>query len=142
MQTTYNFILKKDFFFYSESLETYNIHEQYFSCLYGLCRVRRGYSWNGCTGAPDFKETFLASAVHDALYQYGKKNGVKRKDADETFLKALQYSNFKSYNANYLGSVKFKRILIEKLLNLFDLLNIDIAKVYYFAVRIFGFLFY
>lgn len=37
-----------------------------------LLRVRHGYAWDGCTWAPDFAGTRLASCLHDAVYQFAE----------------------------------------------------------------------
>ena len=36
----------------------------------GCIMISKGYSWNGCNFVPDFKGTYYASLIHDALYQY------------------------------------------------------------------------
>lgn len=91
----------------------------------GSMTVPHGYSWDGCSpkikifgkifGTPDGKigrlglpKTYLASLLHDALYQYKKEICVTRKQADLAFLEELEIANFKY------------------------------AKLYYRAVRIFG----
>jgi hypothetical protein len=35
----------------------------------GMLVIKRGYAWDGATGAPDFKVVMRGSLVHDALYQ-------------------------------------------------------------------------
>lgn len=35
----------------------------------GVLMIYRGYSWDGCTNAPDTDSNMLAGLVHDALYQ-------------------------------------------------------------------------
>ena len=35
-------------------------------------RVRAGYAWDGCTGAPDLPGTRQASCLHDAVYQFAE----------------------------------------------------------------------
>lgn len=78
----------------------------------GLIEVEPHYAWNGCSpkfnlldftlGTPDGKLdlntgkplTYYASKVHDVLYQFKGLHGVKRKEADDLFLKMLQDSGF------------------------------------------------
>lgn len=85
--------------------------------------IPKGYSWDGCSpkikfygnfiGTPDFGDkTHDASLVHDALYQYAGKHGLTRRRCDDIFLHLMEKNNFK------------------------------LAKVYYYAVRTFGWLFW
>ena len=39
-------------------------------------RVRAGYAWDGCTGAPDLAGTRQASCLHDAVYQFAEAIGA------------------------------------------------------------------
>lgn len=39
-------------------------------------RVRAGYAWDGCTGAPDLPGTRQASCLHDAIYQFAEAIGA------------------------------------------------------------------
>jgi len=93
---------------------------------------KNGYAWDGCSpkvkiwdiylGTPeavlDFatgqSKTYYASLVHDVFYQFSRqiKERVKRKDVDREFYKILRISRFR------------------------------LAKVYYFAVRLFGWVFW
>jgi hypothetical protein len=66
----------------------------------GEITIPAGYKWNGCTLAPDFKKTYYASLVHDALYQY--KCG--RKLADKVFYKMLKEEGFKLAWIYYAGT--------------------------------------
>lgn len=80
----------------------------------GRVTVTRGYAWNGCSpkmvfldlliGTPDgavYKPTgrpkaYFASLVHDALYQFlGKDSPIKRRQADDAFLRLLAASEFR-----------------------------------------------
>ena len=141
-KSTYRFTLAKDFTFYSPHLESEHIIEPYFTCIYGVCVVPKGYSWNGCNDAPDFVQTYLASALHDALYQYGKKNGLKRSACDKTFLDVMVANHFTNELAMPLTKNKFNLTCINYVLRFFELLNVKVAKVYYFSVRLFGWIYY
>ena len=37
-----------------------------------LLIVREGYSWDGCSLAPDARGTYWASCLHDAIYQFSE----------------------------------------------------------------------
>ena len=74
----------------------------------GNIRITKGYSWDGATLAPDFKELYYPTLVHDALYQFLPNTPFSRKEIDDLFLRQMQEENFK------------------------------LAKVYYRAVRLFG----
>lgn len=39
---------------------------------YTLIKVTTGYSWDGCTGAPNVNGTKWASCLHDAIYQFSE----------------------------------------------------------------------
>lgn len=70
--------------------------------------IRKGYEWDGSSpkltrigpvwlGTPDFKETLVASLVHDALYQFINVPcfPLNRKQCDEIFLHTMVNSGFK-----------------------------------------------
>ena len=109
MKKQYKYTLKKDHYFYNEHLKNVIFRHEFFECVYGNCVIKKGYSWDGCTFAPDFKETYTASLIHDVLYQF---NIVDREKADLVFYEILKQNGFR------------------------------FAKIYYFAVRLFGGLFY
>ncbi len=93
---------------------------------------RRGYAWDGCS--PKFKikdiyfgtpeavlgpgmgqsKTYYASLVHDVFYQFAPqiKSFVKRREVDEEFQRILKRDGFR------------------------------FARVYYIAVRLFGWMFW
>jgi len=94
----------------------------------GTIIIPKGYAWDGCTpkftfldlvfGTPDGAigkhgkpKTYYASMVHDALYQYKSEVPISRKEADKLFYEMLKEEDF------YW------------------------SKVYYFAVRAFGWMF-
>ncbi len=106
---TYKYTLKSDLIEYCELLQGYHFANKWLLITNGFIVIKEGYAWNGCTGAIDTDKTYMASCIHDALYQY---NVVQRFIADKVFKQVLQKNGF-----------------------LF-------AKIYYFAVRILGWIFY
>lgn len=114
---TYKYTNDKAYRFYEPTLKdvTFTYGSDYapiFCCNNGYCIIYNGYAWDGCTLAPDFEQTKEASMAHDALYQFGKMLGLNRKIADKWFRKLLIKNNFKYTN------------------------------LYYYAVRLFGWLYY
>jgi hypothetical protein len=86
----------------------------------GVLTVKRGYQFNGASprisfmsleiGTPQGRGNYTieAFAVHDALYQFGRKIGLKRSCCDKILLQMLQEKGF------------------------------PFAKIYYLTVRAFG----
>ena len=109
MQTKYKFTLQDSPHLYIKGLKGIFFSNEWVQICNGFVTVKRGYSWDGCTFAPDFKETYTASLIHDVLYQF---NIVDREKADLVFYEILKQNGFR------------------------------FAKIYYFAVRLFGGLFY
>lgn len=81
--------------------------------------IYKGYSWNGCSpkrcifgkwiGTPDWKETRLASLVHDALCQFFSCNHflMTKRDVDLIFYHIMNMSNFKLRDIYYGAVNKF-----------------------------------
>jgi len=109
MKTKYKFTLSEDLIEYCELLQGYHFANKWMLIIDGHVVIKKDYSWNGCTGAIDTKKTYIASCVHDALYQF---KPVYRSIADKVFNQILEKNGF-----------------------LF-------AKIYYFAVRLLGWIFY
>lgn len=57
----------------------------------GVLCCKRGYAWDGATGAPDFKWSMQASLVHDALYQLIRLGKLPKscKDAADGLLRKI-----------------------------------------------------
>jgi len=96
----YKFTLKEDHSFFVDGLIGVIFANPYFRCFNGHCTLLAGYSWNGCTFAPDFNGTYYAAMEHDPLYQYrrlitGILPSFKRKKADLHFDKKMQEAKFK-----------------------------------------------
>ena len=77
--------------------------------------VHAGYTWDGCTCAPDCDWNIRASLFHDAMYQT-----KKQKDSD---VKVAEWSEIDRI---------FRQIMKEDGANLFQ------RNLYYYAVRTFG----
>ncbi len=45
----------------------------------GKIKIKKGYAWDGASGAPDTKTIMRASLVHDALYQLMRHDELDRK---------------------------------------------------------------
>lgn len=110
--SNYKYINESNYTFEVKELSGIAVGLDYFKCDNGQCTILKGYAWNGCTLAPDFDSTLIASMIHDSLYQYGKTLGLKRIVADKMFRDKLKEFNFK------------------------------LSDLYYFGVRLFGWLFY
>ena len=110
----YKYVLKEDYIYQSHvigkrftGIDNGKIWLEIFEN--GIIIVSKGYAWDGATAAPDFKGTYFATLLHDALYQFlDKGNPLTRKEIDDIFLKIMQRDGFK------------------------------LAKVYYRAVRLLG----
>jgi len=125
----YQYTLQKDVYFQTNILGIDYFNRWLRIYPDGEIIIRKGYSWNGCSpkfvlfdiaiGTPEgiiiqpenVPITYFASLLHDCLYQFRKHIGITRKQADNEFLRELQKRKFK------------------------------LAKLYYFAVRIFGLIF-
>lgn len=97
------FTLEADHCFYNEKLKYTYFKNEFFECVYGNCVIKKGYSWNGCSFVKDYEETYFASCEHDCLYQFGKRLGLKRKDADLQFYKTMTLYKFSKREKYYLG---------------------------------------
>ena len=86
----YKYTLQKEYIFKSDLLLDMYFYNDWLVICDGVLRVSKGYSWDGCTFAPDFKSTYHASLIHDAMYQFKQ----PRKIADELFLEQMKRDNF------------------------------------------------
>lgn len=95
----YNFKLDYDLTAYSHQLkDTYFIND-WLVINAGHVIVKKGYSWNGCTLAPDTKETYVASCLHDAMYQFK----LGRKLSDRVFYELLKQHGFRFAKFYYIS---------------------------------------
>ena len=122
----YKFINKSEFSRKEDFLKGRTFGSNWLTISGGEISIETNYAWNGCSpkfqlldliiGTPDgatnlthgYPKAYYASMVHDALYQYKSTVPVTRKEADWLFYKMLKEENF------------------------------FWAKVYYAAVRLFG----
>lgn len=96
----YKFTLNEGYVYFEPLLKGLKVDKPYLKVIDCMVIIPKGYSWNGCTLAPDFKSTYYASLVHDALYQYK----VNRKLADKVFYNILKEHGFKAAKLYYLGT--------------------------------------
>lgn len=93
------FTLDKDFIIFEPLLKDVERDEKYLKISNCTIVIPAGYNWNGCTLAPDFKQTYYASCIHDALYQYK----VGRKLADRVFYGRMKKDRFILSKLYYSG---------------------------------------
>ena len=84
------YILENDYHYYSDRLKGIYLATEYVFICDGYITIKKVYSWNGCTFAPDFKATYHASLIHDAMYQFEQ----PRRIADLLFLEQMRKDNF------------------------------------------------
>ena len=100
----YKYTLPYDYYYQSDRLIGIEFCNEWIKIRSDGCIIiSKVYSWNGCTLAPDFKETYSASLIHDALYQF---KPCKRKVADLIFNDILTVKRFK-YKKLYFKAVRF-----------------------------------
>ena len=90
ISSRYKYTLQSDYVYKSDLLLGVYFYNDWLVICDGVLRVSKGYSWDGCTLAPDFKATYHASLIHDAMYQFKQ----PRKIADQLFLEQMQKDNF------------------------------------------------
>lgn len=100
------YILKNDYHYYNDKLKGVYLATEYVFICSGYITINKGYSWNGCSYVPDFKGTYYASLIHDALYQYK----VGRKIADSIFYDLMKRDKFKGAWIYYNGVKLFGRL--------------------------------
>ena len=86
----YKYKLDKPLRLHSKELQGYFFNNEWISIVNGYITIREGYSWNGCTLAPDFETTLDASCVHDAMYQFE----LDKELSDKTFYDLLKQNKF------------------------------------------------
>lgn len=76
--------------------------------LDGYIHISAGYAWNGCSpkkyigsdrfgfwvGTPDFKETILASLIHDVLFQFSFLGKYTMEEANMMFYSIMEEEEF------------------------------------------------
>ena len=99
MRIGYKYTLKKPLRLFSKELIGYFFNNEWISIVNGYITIREGYSWNGCTFAPDFEATIDASCVHDAMYQFE----IDKELADKTFYDLLKQNKFPLAKIYYIS---------------------------------------
>ena len=99
MSKHYKFTLKEPLHTYSSELKEVYFSNDWLMVCNGFITVKKGYSWDGCTFAPDTKDTYEASCVHDALYQFN----INRLKADLTFYDLLKQNKFPFAKTYYIS---------------------------------------
>lgn len=99
----WKFTLNNDYISFEPLLKGIERDEEYLKVSDCMVSIPKGYSWDGCTFAPDFKKTYFASCLHDSLYQYK----VGRKLADKVFYSRMKREGFKLSKLYYLGTRLF-----------------------------------
>ena len=134
-----------------ELLKGVEYKSPFLNILDGVLRLSREYKgklfeWDGCTGARDgaindinMPITWVASAVHDALYRF-QFIPMSNKNKDKIFLKELIKCRFR-WGWNTPIEIKLPRtdkplFIIRK--DLFTLPTFISARMYYLGVRGFG----
>lgn len=75
--------------------------------------IPKGYAWDGATSAPDFKETYYPTLVHDVLYQFLWDTPMTRKEIDDLFLKQMLEEGFKMAHIYYRAVRLFGGIFLK-----------------------------
>ena len=96
---TYKDKLDKPLRLHSKELKGVYFSNEWISIVNGYVTVQKGYSWNGCTFAPDTKETYAASCVHDAMYQFK----INREVSDNAFYELLKQHGFRYAKIYYIS---------------------------------------
>lgn len=127
----YLYTLENDYKFFAQTLIPIRFENKWIRANEVSFTIKKGYSWNGASpkkmmfnkviGTPEgpigdngLPATYHATLIHDALYQFMpelEKLGYTRKQADQEFLYEMQFAGFKY------------------------------AKLYYYGVRMFGWMF-
>ena len=97
---TYKFTLTANLYAYSRELKDVYFSNDWIMVCNGFITVKIGYSWDGCTFAPDPIETHIASCVHDAFYQF---HFITRKRADKAFYDLLKQNKFPFAKIYYIS---------------------------------------
>jgi len=97
MQNKYKYTLSEDLLINVYALKGIKVDNKWLKVKDCVVFIPKGYSWNGCNFAPDYDETYIASCVHDACYQYK----VNRLKSDKAFKELL--SEFKFRKLYYIG---------------------------------------
>ena len=100
----YKYTLKTSVYFYIKELKGITFSNDFVSINNGVIVIKRGYSWDGCTLAPDSLSSYLGSLLHDALYQF---KIVDQQLADYLFYRQLIKDRHKFAKLYYIGVILF-----------------------------------
>lgn len=95
----YKYTLKEPLYTYSVELKDVYFSNDWIMVCNGFITIKKGYSWDGCTFAPDTIETHIASCVHDACYQFK----VNRLKSDRCFYDLLKQNKFSFAKIYYIS---------------------------------------
>lgn len=79
-----------------------------------ILTILSGYAWDGCTMAPDFAETMIASLLHDLLFQFGALDLWTFSESNEIFFIQLKQEKFKLALVYYKAVCAFGRFFYGK----------------------------
>ena len=96
----YKYTLKEPLSTYSVELKDVYFSNDWLMVCNGFITVNSGYSWDGCSFAPDTIETYIASCIHDAFYQF---HFTTRKRADLAFYDLLKQNKFPFAKIYYIS---------------------------------------
>lgn len=100
MKSTYKFTLESKFEIYIQELRGVYFKNEWIKVWDGYVTIKKGYSWDGCSFAPDTIETYIASCIHDAFYQF---HFITRKRADKAFYDLLKQNKFPFAKIYYIS---------------------------------------
>ena len=96
----YKYTLQYDYFYQSDRLIGIEFSNEWLKIRPDGCVIiSKGYSWNGCTFAIDTKSTYIASCVHDALYQFK----IDKQKSDLAFYDLLKQNKFPLAKIYYIS---------------------------------------
>ena len=95
----YKLTLKEHLYTYSVELKDVYFSNNWLMICNGYITIKKGYSWDGCTFAPDTKSTYEASCVHDALYQFK----IDKQKRDLAFYDLLKQNGFTLAKIYYIS---------------------------------------
>ena len=104
MRTKYKFTLETAKHFFIKELKGVYFRNKWCSINEGYLIINRGYSWNGCTMAIDTDRTYVASLIHNLLYQF---NIVPQIQADFVFYNILLQHKFKCAKLYYMAVILY-----------------------------------
>ena len=95
----YKHTLKESLYTYSIELKDVYFSNNWLMVCNGFITIKSGYSWDGCTFAPDTIKTHIASCVHDACYQFK----INRFKSDRCFYDLLKQNKFPFAKIYYIS---------------------------------------